>query len=151
MKKLAIILGSMFSVIVVVIAIINIYTWHKSQKYEETAVPYIKTVIPELSKWDTKSIKGYMAPKVLEQTTDETFTKVIDFFSKLGRLKSFEDPDFSKAYTGSNAEEGTQTIITYTVDAVYENGDAEITLALLESGDSYKIYKFHISSIALVE
>ena len=92
-----------------------------------------------------------MAPKVIEQTTDEKFTKVVEFFSKLGRLKSFEDPDFSKEYTGSNAEEGIQTIITYTIDAAYENGDAVITLDLLESEDSYKIYKFYISSIVLVE
>lgn len=151
MKKLAIILGSLFSVIVIVVAIVNIYSWHKSRQYQDTAVPYIKAVIPEISKWDMNSLKGHMAPKVLEQTTDEKFTKVIGFFSKLGGLKSFDNPDFVKAYTGSNPEEGTQTIVTYTVEAVYENGDAEITLALLESGSSFKIYKFHIRSIALLE
>ncbi len=151
MRQLAIILGSLFSVIAAVVLIVNIATWYKEQQYEDTAARYVKAVIPELSKWDTESAKGYMAPKVLEQTENERFAKIIAHFSKLGSLKSFAEPDFSRAYTGTNPEEGTQTIITYTVDAVYEKGDAVITISLLETGDSFKIYKFHVSSMTLVQ
>lgn len=150
MKPLGIILGSLFLVIALVVATVNVVTWYKSTQYEDTAVPYIKTAIPVLSKWDAESIKEFMAPKVLEQTTDENFSKIIKYFSNLGSLNSFEEPEFSDVYTGTNPEEGTQTIVNYTVDAVYENGDAVITISLLKSGNSFKIYKFHISSRALV-
>jgi len=150
-KKVFIVLGVIFSVLIFLIAGIGAFTWYKSSKYEDTAVPYIKAVIPELSKWDTEITKSYMAPEVQKEITDDDFNKVIKYLSKLGSLASFEEPNFTNIYTGATLESGKTTLVTYTIDAVYENGDAVITITLLDLGNSFNVYKFYINSMALAQ
>ncbi|MCP3176516.1 hypothetical protein MJO47_05320 [Desulfuromonas sp. KJ2020] len=151
MKKVFMVLGVVSLVVVLAMAGIGIFTWYKSSQYKDTAVPYIKATVPELSKWDPEVIKGYMAPEGIKDVSDENFVKIIRYLSKLGALLSMEEPSFSNIYTGSTLEGGSQTIVTYTIDATYEKGDAEITMTLLDLGNTFQVYKFHISSMALVE
>lgn len=151
MKKVLMGLGGIFLVIVLAFAGMGLFAWYKSSQYDDTAVPYIKATIPELSTWDTDLIKSYMAPTVLEETTGENFAKIIKYLSRLGTLITVGEPIFTRIHTGANLADGKQTIVTYTIDAVYENGDAVITMSLLDLGSSFQVYNFHINSIALIE
>ena len=151
MKKVLMVFGGIFLVIVLAFAGMGLFAWYKSSQYDDTAVPYIKATIPEISTWNTELIKGYMAPQVLDETTDENFEKIINYLSKLGALITLGEPSFTRIHTGANIESGKQTIVTYTIDAVYENGDAVITMSLLDRGNSFQVYKFHINSMALAE
>lgn len=45
---------------------------------------------------------------------------------------------------------GKQTIVTYTIPAHYQNGDATITIRLLEDGKDFKLYHFNLQSMALI-
>lgn len=127
------------------------YTQHQADKYDAVAVPYIKTIIPEVSKWNLESIKPLMAPEVLETIPDDKFSAVMAWFSKLGEFKSMAEPEFKKVYTEGETEIGKQMIVIYDVDAKYTNGDALITLKLLDRGGSYELFHFNVSSSVLVE
>jgi hypothetical protein len=151
MKKALMVFGGIFLVIVIALGGMGLFTWYKASQYEDTAVPYIKAAVPELSQWDPDLTKKYMVPKVLKETTDEKFAKIIKYLSKLGTLITLGEPSFTKIHTGATLEDGKQTVVTYTIDAVYEKGDATITMSLLDLGTSFQVYKFHIASLALAE
>lgn len=151
MKKVFVVLGGIFFVIILGIAGMGSYAWYKSSQYEETAVPFIKTTVPILSNWDTEVIKSYMVPEVLAKSTDEDFAKIIKYLSKLGRLKKMEEPSFARIHTGATINNGKSTYVTYNINAEYEKGDAVINIVLLDLGDHFQIYRFHINSMALVE
>lgn len=150
-KKVLIVLGVIFLVLVLIISGIGVFTWYKSSKYENTAVPYIKAAIPELSKWDIEITKEYMAPEVKKEISDEDLNKVIKYLSKLGSLVSIEKPSFTNIYAGATLDSGKKTFVTYTINALYENGNAVITITLLDLGGSFNVYKLNINSMALAE
>ena len=151
MKKIFMILGGIFLVIILLIIGMGLFTWYKSSKYEETAVPYIQSTVPELSKWDPELARTYMVPKVLEEISDEDFAKIFKYLSKLGSLKKINEPKFAEISTGATFGDGKQTLVTYTIDAVYENGDATITIVLLDLGTAFQVYRFNVNSMALAE
>ena len=151
MKKVLKFLGILLLGIIILFTFIGGYTYYKSSEYEKTAVPYIKEKIPLLSTWDYETTKSFMVPIVLENTKEEDFKKIIHWFSKLGKLKNIEDPEFRNVSTNSNIAGATsKTIVTYEILAHYENGDATITMRLLEENNDFKIYYFNINSMALL-
>ena len=92
-----------------------------------------------------------MVPEVLAESTEEDFAKIIKYLSKLGSLKSMDEPAFSKIHTGATLDDGKRTYVTYNINAKYENGDAVINIVLLDLGDHFQIYNFHINYMALAE
>lgn len=151
LKKIFKGLGIAILVIVVLFAGIFIWATVISSKYNETAIPYIENVMPELSKWDIEIAKQYMAPEVLESVSDEKFSKLMKFLSKIGSLKSIEEPQFQKASSSASTSTGTLTTVLYTFTAHYENGDATITLKLKPVDDGYQVYYFNVNSMAFAE
>lgn len=151
MKKILKVLGIIFLVIVILIASLFAYTYLKSSEYNEEALPYIEKVIPELSTWNTKILKKYSAPEALANIKDEEFEKLMRWFSKLGNLKSIEKPKFVNFSNYSSLENGQKTILSYTILAHYENGDALIEMSLLEVENGFQVYRFHLNSSALID
>jgi hypothetical protein len=134
-------------------ATIGISIYSKSQEgveYEAVAFPYIEKVVKEISLWDTGKAKQLMAPEVLATIPDDKFDRAMDFFSQLGALKSMDEPDFKKAFIDQKTEIGTHTIIEYDIDAIYEKGEAEINLKLLDRNGAYEVYRFNFSAEALM-
>ncbi|QQX78962.1 hypothetical protein JK628_15515 [Shewanella sp. KX20019] len=144
-------LGIIFLGFISLIIIVAVYSGYKQSEYNETAVPYIKKVIPIISEWDIEKAKPLFVSATFENTSDEDFEKLFRWLSKLGTLKNIEDPTFTQVHSGATIQDGTSTIVTYTVIGHYENGDATITIRLLDSEDSFEIYHFKINSLALIE
>ena len=151
MKTIFKFLGAIFLAVILTIAGVQTFAWYQSSQYEETAVPYLNTAVPEISKWKTAIVREYMAPEAVEKISDEQFAGIIKNFSRLGNLITMDDPEFERLYTGSTAQGGEKKALKYTIDTVYENGDAVITVVLLALGDSFQVYKFDINSMALAK
>ena len=149
MKKFFAIVGLILVVVIVVIGGIKYKSAQEAAQYETTAVPYIKMVVPELSTWDPQIIKSYMPVESLESTPEERIIRIVAYLSRLGALKSLAEPEFQRLYTYAPVGEIKKKVVTYEVAAVYENGDASITISLLDTTDSFKVYKFDINSLAL--
>lgn len=149
MKKILLIAVVVPLVVVFLVFGIKIFTHYKSLEYENTAVPYVKMVIPEISKWDADIIRGYMATEVLAGISGENFQKIVTSLAKLGALKSFQEPEFSSA-DSFKTKSGVQIkIVTYKISAEYEKGAAVITIGLLENGSSFQVHNFNVNPEAL--
>ena len=143
-------LGIIFLSIITFFVAIGAYTYMKQSEYSKTAVPYIKEKIPELSTWDPVIAKKYLVPEVLAETNDDDLEKLMRWFSKLGRLKSIEEPQFVSVSSSVTTKNGQRTMVTYTINTHYENGTAVITMKLLEAEDSFQIYQFQLNSNAFI-
>lgn len=151
MKKFFILFAAVVAVIAIVVISITLYSRHEASLYEKTAVPYIKMVVPEISKWDAEIIKHYMPAETLKNTSEERIIRVVEYLSRLGALKSMQEPKFTKLYTAPPVDGVRKKIVTYSIDTVYEQGDAVFSLDLLVNGDTFAVYKFDINSLALLK
>ena len=126
------------------------YKKFQGSEYDQLAVPYLETVIPQISEWDPVKTKALMVPEIAATIPDDKFARAMEFFSQLGTLLSMAEPGFEKAFVDQETDLGTQTIIEYNVDTTYEKGDAEINFKLLERDGRFLIYRFNFSSEALL-
>ncbi|MGR6874124.1 hypothetical protein ACU6U9_17870 [Pseudomonas sp. HK3] len=143
MLKLLKIVGSVFFVFVIIIASFGYYSFQKAAKYETTAVPYIKEVLPKLSFWDVDTFKMYSTPESNSLNTDEELAKLLKFMSKLGSYKGINDIQIKTISNGY--------LITYIVKVQYENGEATITMQLEDKDGHFLVNQFYMDSWALLE
>ena len=59
--------------------------------------------------------------------------------------------EFTQVYSGATVQDGANTIVTYSLLAHYENGDAQLTIQLLDLGESFQIYYLNVNSSALID
>ncbi len=144
-------IGIAFLSLVVLFVCVGIWSFYKSSEYENTAIPYLEIAIRDISGWDKQVMAGYMTASVVDTVSDDDLTVIVGALSKMGKLQSLGDYQFtdvsSKAIVG--AESGT--FVTYVVPAHYENGDATITVTLKEEGDSFSVYRFNLNSLTLLK
>jgi len=118
---------------------------YRMAQYEKTAVPYIKMVVPQMSKWDVDLYRSYLWEKARRPEYDESFRKTVSRYSKIGALRGMEEPEFL-SYDGGSAARGSLKIITYSVKANYEKGDALITIKLLDMDSGFRVFHFNLES-----
>jgi hypothetical protein len=128
-----------------------VYDRYQASEYTDTALPYIRQIIPIVSKWEPAAIRELMVPEVSADISEDKFAQTMVWFSKLGALQSMEEPEFQEVDTGGKTVIGMQTIVEYEVDAKYENGDALLNIKLLDRNGSFELYSFNLSSEVLLE
>ena len=118
---------------------------YRKAEYEKTAIPYIKTVVPQMSKWDLTLYKSFLWEKARRPEYEESFRKTVSRYSKIGTLRSIEEPKFL-SYDGGSAARGSLKIVTYSLKANFENGDALITIKLLDTDSGFQVFHFNLES-----
>lgn len=146
MKKYFVLIALWAVSIAAAVGGLEMYRSYQGSEFDKTAIPYIRQVIPEISRWDPETARALMNPDISATITDEKFTRAMRFFSKLGALQGMDKPKFREAHVDQQTDIGKQTILEYIINAQYENDDAEIVLQLVEKGDSFEIYRFNFSS-----
>jgi len=150
-KKLLKIIGSFLLVLVVIFIGAAIWYSISSSKYEEIAKPYLEKNMPLVVSWDLDKLKPLLTPQARKTFETERGQKVYKLFSKLGKLKSFEEPQFLNAKTGVTVAEGAHDIVNFSMPGHFEKGDAVVTVTLATVGDSYQIHYIHINSDVFME
>lgn len=142
-------------IIVILIALfffgIDVFTGYQEAKYDDIAVPYLKNAIEQISTWDSEKAKLFLSEEALKEINENDLQKMFKWFSKLGKLISYEEPVFNKIMSGASIKEGSYRMIFYTVKAKYEKGDAILSIQLLDKDNDLKIYNFYINSEAFIE
>ncbi|WP_019529841.1 hypothetical protein [Dasania marina] len=150
-KKFLKIIGSFFLVLIVIFICIG--TWYavNSSKYTEVAQPYLETNMPAVVSWDFEQLRALLTPESLKEFETERGQKVYRLFSKLGALKSFEEPQFLGAKAGATVREGAYDIVNFSMLGHFEAGDAQFTITLATEGESYLIHYININSDVFLE
>ena len=127
------------------------WTWKAKSDYELTAVPYLREVIPEIAEWDSEVLWNHYSSDTRNGTSRESHDKIVRIMSRLGELKVMDDPEFSEVTSSAATSTGARTIVTYVVQAKFENGDATITARLLDDDGVLSIHGLNVNSMALYE
>ena len=154
LKKFLLTGGGLILVVLFAVFGANYYSAYQAEQYRDMAVPYLEKVIPKISTWEVDAIKRNMPPEAVESLSPEQLEAVVKEFSKLGELESFSTPKFdriSKERKGNAIKgiEDTETVLTYTSQAVYENGEAKLTFKLIAEDDKPKLHYFNVQSDVL--
>ena len=156
LKKILIILGAVLTVVVLCFAGIKFYISYQASQYDAAVVPLLQKVIPEISTWQEDAIRKNLSEEALQRVSPQDFSAIVEKFSQLGSLKSFETPVFKEVSEtrAPNVLPGNgpvTTTVSYTSEAVYDNGDAIITLMLSEQDGGFQVQYFTIQSLSLAE
>ena len=144
MKKLLMILGIIFIVILVWLSsfIFSLYLdYNKSKKYVEEAV---QSVIPE---WNLDELKGRMHPEVIKKIPDDQFLEKFNFFRRnFIHLQSYGEIEGEVNKT----DEG-YIIGIYKVPLTFENTSAEAKITVQKVEYGWTITDFRIKSTSNVK
>jgi hypothetical protein len=151
MKKFYIMLGVWFISVIVIFIASGVYSKFPASDYDKLVVPYLKRIIPEISKWDPATTRELMVAEVAAAIPEDRFNRGIAMFSKLGKLQSMAEPEFEKVYHDQGTIVGKQTIVEYNTEAEYTNGEATINVKLLDKDGQFEIYRINFSSKVLAE
>ena len=151
MNKVLVVLGFALVVAASVFFGIKAFNHYKSEQYAGTAVPYIKRVVPEISRWDPEVTKRYLSATSLAHTSDEKIDKIVHYLSRLGPLVQMDQPQFSSEDSSVVVDGAPATVVNYDVNLEYKKGHAVMTLGLLVRGDGFKLQNFNVQSQALAQ
>ncbi len=118
----------------------------KADRYDETAIPYLESTLPKLTSWEYEQLKPLLSPAARQDFENEEVQAAYRGFSRLGRLKSMEKPQYVADRFDTSEELGDIELVDYKVALQFDSGPAIIKIKLVADGKSYYIHHFGIHS-----
>jgi hypothetical protein len=146
MKKLLIILGSIFLIIILVVAVGIGIVAVKGTAFDKESKAYVDSTVPMLvAAWDEKELLSRASPEFTQAVKDEELDKLYGMFRRLGKLREYQGSE-GQSNMSVNSWSGRVVSAAYTARASFDAGPAVIKIALIKHGDNWQIYGFHIDS-----
>jgi len=153
MKKLFIILGSCFVLLLVIAGIgIGLLVKKGSDADTQSKAYADKAIVDITSTWDKQQFLDRSSPELKAVMTDpRQVDELFAVFQKLGHYQSHQISDKGGSKFVAIAGQGASVTATYTAEAHFENGPATINIDLIKHGDQWQILKFYIRSDLLTD
>jgi hypothetical protein len=146
MKKVLIILGIFFVLAIAVVAGLIGFAAYKGTKLDASSKEYVDQAVPPIiSTWSVLELLDRASPELKAIATQEQMEQLFKKLSELGKLKEYQGSkgDSFMSYTTQN---GKQITAKYRAKALFENGEAEILVQLIEHDGMCQIINFHVNS-----
>jgi hypothetical protein len=149
MKKVLIVLGSIFLVLVV-LAIIGIgIAAYKGTALDKESKAYVDSAVPAIvTGWNKQQLVSRASPEFMQAVKDDELDKLFGMFHRLGNFKSYDGAKGDSNMTVSN--KGKVVSAAYIANATFDTGPATIKISLIKHAD-WQILGFHVDSNALLE
>lgn len=151
MDKFLKVLGAVFLVALLGIAIAVAVMLPRGMALDEEAAAYVEANIPLLvAEWDAEELKRRAAPELLAGSGAEQMPRMFTYLSALGKLQKLEKP---VGRVGTGVYPGSEfngTWGDYVTNATFDAGPAQVKMVLKRDGASWQIMGFHIRSAALL-
>ena len=150
LKKIGIGCGSLVIIAILCIAVIAIVINAKKNKYDKIVFPFIEEALPVLATWEAEQFEKYWIDEILENADQEQLKRLFKTYSKLGKLKTYEDPIFLQVGTSTDLE--YSSYVNYQMTCEFENGKALLswTFVPINKG-KIKVWSLHINSDVFLE
>ena len=151
MKKILMVLGGIFAVLLFVgvigIAIVAV----KGNALDLESKQYVDGAIPAIvSAWEIKEIQNRASPEFKATVSDGDLEKLLRKFRKLGKLKAYQGAT-GQANMSVTTQNGKVISAAYAASAEFESGPAEIYLSLIKHGNLWQILGIRINSKLFLE
>jgi hypothetical protein len=139
MKKLLMVLGAVFAVLIVVIAIIAV----KGVALDREAGAYADDSIKAIATtWDEQALVQRASPEFFSVTQESALDGIFAQFRQLGRMTHY-----GGSTSNSNvmfSPKGKEVTAACLAKAQFEHGDAEIRLLLIKHNGAWQIMGFRV-------
>jgi hypothetical protein len=128
------------------LALYSVWYGIRADRFEETAVPYLQSALPQLCSWQYEQLAPLLSPAARHDFENEKVQAAYRSFGKLGQLQSVGKPRYLANSSDSSAELGDVEVVDYEVPLQFDSGPALIEIKLVADGKSYYIRHFGIRS-----
>ncbi len=111
--------------------------------YEVTAIPWLEQSLRRISSWRSSDLWPLLAPEAQAVISREQLDGVMAQYAPLGRFVSLGEPRFSRLASMLSLLSSEQRI-GYSALVEFENGEAVVTLTLLERDGRFYIYNINL-------
>jgi hypothetical protein len=139
---------SLIFIVLLMAGLVLYSVWYgiKADRYEETAVPYLETVMPKLTSWQYEQLEPLLSPSARLDFENEKLQAAYQSFSQLGQFQSMDKPRYTASRNDSSKELGEVEIVDYQVALQFDSGPAMIKIKLIADGRSYYVHHFGFHS-----
>lgn len=153
MKKFFQILGGIFLVLVLIVAVLVGVGAYQGAGLDTSSKAYVEANVKAVvATWSKDELISRAAPQLVEivrkdpDQLDQLFTKL----SKLGALKSLSEPK-GQALWAVNAGSGKTVSASYTESGEFENGHADFNIKLIQIDGQWRFAGFYVSSPIMLQ
>jgi len=146
MKKALAIFGGIVLVLLLAFAGVFLYVAHIGPELDASSKAYVDSVVPVILRgWSVDELEKRASPQFLKVAKRDQMTMLFSKLSQLGALKQYDGSkgDANISYT---TKEGKVISAKYLAHARFENGDAEIRIALIQINGEWRILGFYVNS-----
>lgn len=150
MKKILMILGGVFAVLIVAGAVGIAVVAVKGRALDMESKAYVDRVVPIIcADLRAETLSKYASKELLASARPEEFEKVFTWFKKLGKFKQFKESS-GQAHMSYTTQAGKSITGEYVAQVEFETGPAQVQIVTVKTGDQWSIQRFHINSPALM-
>lgn len=151
MKKLLIVLGAVFLIVLVLVGGGVAYLAVNGSALDRESKAFADAVISSIiGGWDERELESRVSPEFRAATTSSDLDKLFAMFRRLGNLKSYNGSK-GDANISVTTQSGKQITATYVGSADFENGPAQIAIRLIKHGDQWQILAFRVDSRSFLD
>jgi hypothetical protein len=145
MKKVLIILGAIFLVLILVVVAVIGYAAYTGNKLDASSRAYVDESVPAIiSTWSKDELIKRASPQLRQKTSDDQIDQLFTTLSsKLGTFQSYDGAK-GQSNMSFTSQDGQVTTASYVAGATFQNGKAEIQIKLIRDNDSWQILGFHV-------
>jgi hypothetical protein len=150
MKKTLMIFGSIFIVLIVLLAIGIAVVATKGSALDKESKAYVDETVPVIcSDLRMETLSKYASQELLNSALPAEFEKLFNGFKKLGEFKKYKESS-GQAMMSYTAQHGKTITAEYLAQVEFDTGPAQIRVFAVKKGDQWKIQGFLINSPALI-
>jgi hypothetical protein len=153
MKKFFQILGGIFLVLVLIIAVMIGIGVYQGKRLDASSKAYVEAnVKPVVATWSKDELLARASPQLIEilrkdpGQADQLFAKL----AKLGPLKSLSEPK-GQSLVAVNTGSGKTISASYTETGEFENGHADLNIRLVQIDGQWRFLGFYVNSPIMLQ
>jgi hypothetical protein len=151
MKKVLMILGGIFAVLVVIIVVGIAIVAVKGNALDKESKQYVDAAIPAIvSQWDITEIQKRASQEFKAAVNDKDLEKLGRMFRRLGKFKAYDGAN-GDANISVTSEHGKVISAAYVGRVEFDTGPAEIKMSLIKHGDQWQLLGININSKVFLE
>lgn len=150
MKKLLIVLGMVFIVLLVGIAGLIGYAAFTGSRLDKESKAYVDAAVPAIiSSWNEQELFSRASPEFQKAASPADMERFFRWFRTLGRMHKYEGAE-GESVTSVTQQAGKVVYARYVAKAIFDAGEADIEVGLIKHGNQWQITRFNVTSPALV-
>ena len=135
-----------FTLLVGGLVLYSLWYGIKADRYEETAIPYIDSVMPAVTSWQAEQLIPVLSPDARVEFENDKVRAAYQSFSRLGQFQAMEKPRFVASRADSSEQLGDIELIDYEAQVQFDSGPAILKIKLVADGHSYYVRHFGFHS-----